>query len=107
MKEIIAFQTFYENANSTVKFNNSKTFIDSIAAAINSTGYKVVSQSVTNNQWQKPSYFNQSLPALFVNTNKKKQCQQMPANIFMNVQVAKQYLNQNKAIVVCTVVMEQ
>ena len=31
----------------------------------------------------------------------------MPANIFMNVQVAKQYLNQNKAIVVCTVVMEQ
>ncbi len=45
---IIAFQTSYENANSIVKFDNSKTSIDSIAAAIKSTGYKVVSQIVTN-----------------------------------------------------------
>jgi mercuric ion transport protein len=49
VKGIIAFQTSYKNANSTVKFDNSKTSIDSIAAAINSTGYKVVSQTVTNN----------------------------------------------------------
>ena len=49
VKGIITFQTSYENANSTVKFDNSKTSIDSIAAAINSTGYKVISQIVTNN----------------------------------------------------------
>ena len=49
VKGIIAFQTSYENANSTVKFDNRKTSIDSIAAAINSTGYKVISQTVTNN----------------------------------------------------------
>ena len=48
-KGVVAFQTSYENANSTVKFDNSRTSIDSIAAAINSTGYKVVSQAVTNN----------------------------------------------------------
>ncbi len=47
---IITFETSYENANSTVKFDNSKTSIDSIATVINSTGYKVVSQTVTNNQ---------------------------------------------------------
>lgn len=46
---VIGFQTSYENANSTVKFDNSKTSVDSIAAAINSTGYKVISQTVTNN----------------------------------------------------------
>jgi copper chaperone CopZ len=46
---IVAFQTSYENANSIVKFDNSKTSVDSIAAAINSTGYKVISQTVTNN----------------------------------------------------------
>ncbi|MBC7568411.1 MAG: mercuric transport protein MerTP [Spirosoma sp.] len=49
VKGIIAFQTSYENANSTVKFDSSKTSIDSIAAAISSTGYKVISQTVTNN----------------------------------------------------------
>ena len=49
VKGIIAFQTSYENANSIVKFDNSKTSIDSIINAINSTGYKVVSQTVTNN----------------------------------------------------------
>jgi len=46
---IITFQTSYENANSIVKFDNSKTSVDSIAAAINSTGYKVVSQALTYN----------------------------------------------------------
>lgn len=49
VKGIITFQTSYENANSTVKFDNSKTSIESIAVAINSTGYKVISQTVTNN----------------------------------------------------------
>ena len=49
VKGIVEFQTSYENANSTVKFDNSKTSVDSIAAAINSTGYKVVLQTVTNN----------------------------------------------------------
>ena len=49
VKGIISFQTSYENSNSTVKFDNSNTSIDSIAAAINRTGYKVVSQTVTNN----------------------------------------------------------
>ncbi|HLF46093.1 MAG TPA: mercuric transport protein MerTP [Chitinophagaceae bacterium] len=45
---VVEFQTSYEKTNSTVKFDNSKTTIDSIAAAINSTGYKVVSQTVIN-----------------------------------------------------------
>ncbi len=49
VKGIITFQTSYDNANSIVKFDNSKTSIDSIAAVINSTGYKVVSQTVINN----------------------------------------------------------
>lgn len=49
VKGIITFQTSFENANSTVKFDKSKTSIDSIAAAINSTGYKIVSQTLTNN----------------------------------------------------------
>lgn len=46
---VIEFQTSYEKANSTVKFDNSKTSVDSIAAAINGTGYKVVSQTIINN----------------------------------------------------------
>ena len=49
VKGVVAFQTSYENANSIVRFDNSKTSIDSIINAINSTGYKVVSQRVTNN----------------------------------------------------------
>jgi mercuric ion transport protein len=50
VKGIVTFQTSYENANSTVKFDNGKTSVDSIASAINSTGYKVVSQTVTDNK---------------------------------------------------------
>ena len=49
MKGIIAFHTSYENANSTVQFDRRKIAVDSIAAAINTTGYKVTSQSVTAN----------------------------------------------------------
>ncbi|MBA3674083.1 MAG: mercuric transport protein MerTP [Chitinophagaceae bacterium] len=45
---VIEFNTSYENANSRVKFDNSKTSIDSIAIAIRSTGYKVISQSIIN-----------------------------------------------------------
>jgi mercuric ion transport protein len=46
---IISCQTSYANANSIVKFDNSKISVDSIAAAINGTGYKVVSQTLTYN----------------------------------------------------------
>ncbi len=46
---VIEFQTSYEGASSTVKFDNSKTSVDSIASTINGTGYKVVSQIIINN----------------------------------------------------------
>lgn len=49
VKGIITFQTSYENMNSIVKFDKSKTSVDSIAAAINSKYYKIVSQTATNN----------------------------------------------------------
>jgi hypothetical protein len=42
-----------------------------------------------------------------VDTNNKKQCQQMLANTFMNVQVARQDLNQHKVTVVCIAAMAQ
>lgn len=48
VKGIIAYQTSYQNANTIVRFDNSKTTIDSIKTAINSTGYKVVSQTLEN-----------------------------------------------------------
>ncbi len=44
---IVAFQTSYENENSTVKFDKNKTSVDNIVAVINSTGYRVVSHLVT------------------------------------------------------------
>lgn len=49
VKGVIHFQTSYAKATSIVKFNNNITSVDSITAAINNTGYKVVSQKVTNN----------------------------------------------------------
>jgi mercuric ion transport protein len=49
VKGVIDYQTSFKNANSIVKFDNRKTSVDSIAAAINSTGYKVVAQTVNNN----------------------------------------------------------
>ncbi len=49
VKGVIDFKTSYEKANSTVKYDNSKTSIDSIASAIKSTGYKVISQTAINN----------------------------------------------------------
>ncbi len=45
---VIGFQTSYENGSSSVKFDISKTSVDSIALAIRSTGYKIVSQSLIN-----------------------------------------------------------
>jgi mercuric ion transport protein len=46
---VIEFNTSYEKGNSLVKFDNSKTSVDSLASVINKTGYKVTSQSVINN----------------------------------------------------------
>lgn len=44
---VIELQTSYDSANSIVKFDAGKTNADSIAAAINSTGYKVISSTLT------------------------------------------------------------
>lgn len=44
---VITFSTSYKEAASTVKFDKSKTSPDSIASAINRTGYKVITQTVT------------------------------------------------------------
>ncbi len=46
---VIEFQTSYEKASSTVKYDKNKTSIDSIATVINSTGYNVISQIITTN----------------------------------------------------------
>ncbi|MCW3107049.1 MAG: merTP [Segetibacter sp.] len=46
---VINFQTSYDKASSIVKFDNDKTSIDRIAAAINTTGYKVISQTLIGN----------------------------------------------------------
>lgn len=48
VKGVINYETSYEQAISHVTFDKSQTSVDSIAAAINSTGYKVVSQTVIN-----------------------------------------------------------
>jgi mercuric ion transport protein len=63
VKGIITYQTSYENASSTVKFDNSKTSIDSIAVAINYSGYNVVSQTLTNDKKYHTSISNY-LPSL-------------------------------------------
>lgn len=44
VKGVVNFHTSYEKSRSIVSFDNSKTSADSITAAINSTGYKVVAQ---------------------------------------------------------------
>jgi copper chaperone CopZ len=48
VKGVINYQTSFEKANSIVKFDNSKTSIDSIVAAINGTGFEVTSQKISN-----------------------------------------------------------
>ncbi|MBS1614589.1 MAG: mercuric transport protein MerTP [Bacteroidetes bacterium] len=45
---VIEFNTSYEKGNSHVKFDKSKTTVDSLVSLINKTGYKVTSQSVIN-----------------------------------------------------------
>jgi len=49
VKGVINYQTSLKEANSIVTFDDNKTSVDSISSAINSTGYKVVSQTVNNN----------------------------------------------------------
>ena len=49
VKGVIEWQTSYEHATSLVKFDAGKTNADSIIAAINSTGYKVISKTQTKN----------------------------------------------------------
>ena len=49
VKGVIEWQTSYENAISLVKFDAGKTNADSIIAAINSTGYKVIPKTPTKN----------------------------------------------------------
>jgi mercuric ion transport protein len=46
VKGVINFQTSFEQASSIVKYDGNKTSVDSIASAINSTGYRIVSQIV-------------------------------------------------------------
>jgi copper chaperone CopZ len=46
---VIEFNTSYEKGNSLVKFDKSKTSVDSLVSVINKTGYKVTSQSIINN----------------------------------------------------------
>ena len=46
---VITFETSYEKSTSTVAFDKSKTSVDSIATAINRTGYQVISLTVTTN----------------------------------------------------------
>ena len=45
---IITFKTSYGQANSIVKFDNTKTNVPEIEKAINSTGYKVFQSSIKN-----------------------------------------------------------
>jgi mercuric ion transport protein len=45
LKGVINYETSYEKATSIVKFDSRKTTIESVAAAINLTGYKVVAQT--------------------------------------------------------------
>jgi copper chaperone CopZ len=46
---VIEFNTSYKKANSLVKFDKSKTSLDSLVSVINKTGYNVISQTVINN----------------------------------------------------------
>ncbi|MBN8718619.1 MAG: mercuric transport protein MerTP [Sediminibacterium magnilacihabitans] len=43
---IIRSNTSYKNANAIVKFDNSKTTVDSLVNIINSIGYKVISSTI-------------------------------------------------------------
>jgi len=45
---VIEATASYKNANAIVKFDNSKTSVDSLSNIINNIGYKVVSSSIIN-----------------------------------------------------------
>lgn len=45
---VMEFTTSYEKGNSLVKFDNSKTSVDSLISVITKTGYTITSQSVMN-----------------------------------------------------------
>ena len=45
---VMEFTTSYEKGNSLVKFDNSKTSVDSLVSVITKTGYTITSQSVMN-----------------------------------------------------------
>lgn len=45
---VIEATTSYKNANAIVKFDNSKTSVDSLSSIVNSIGYKVISSSIIN-----------------------------------------------------------
>jgi copper chaperone CopZ len=45
---VIEANTSYKNANAIVKFDNSKTSVDSLSNIVNNIGYKVISSSIIN-----------------------------------------------------------
>ncbi len=45
---VIEANTSYKNANAIVKFDNSKTSVDSLSSIVNNIGYKVISSSIIN-----------------------------------------------------------
>jgi len=45
---VIEANTYYKNANAIVKFDNSKTSVDSLSNIINNIGYKVISSTIIN-----------------------------------------------------------
>jgi mercuric ion transport protein len=54
VKGVIECTTSYEKGISIVKYDKSQTNIESIIAAVNATGYKVVSYKVISYETQKP-----------------------------------------------------
>lgn len=45
---VIEVNTSYKNGNAIVKFDNSKTSVDSLSTAVNNLGYKVTSSALIN-----------------------------------------------------------
>lgn len=45
---VIEANTSYKNANAIIKFDNTKTSVDSLSSIVNNIGYKVISSTVIN-----------------------------------------------------------
>ena len=45
---VIEAKTSYKNANAIVKFDNTKTSVDSLVSIVNNIGYKVISSNIIN-----------------------------------------------------------